>query len=105
MPSEKPSGIVSDILPGVLRGLGLEERMEAVKLRACWAEIVGEAVASRSRPQDLKDGTLLILVDNNVWMQEISFHRERIIARIKTRFPGLKIGGIRLMIERERSEG
>lgn len=104
-PSEKSTGIVGEILPGVLRGLGLEERVESVKLGSCWAEIVGETVASRSRPRDLRDGTLFVEAENNVWMQEISFHRDRIIARIRKRFPGLKVTGIRLVMERERSEG
>jgi predicted nucleic acid-binding Zn ribbon protein len=96
---------VGEILREALRGLGVEERVESAKLGSCWAEIVGETVASKSRPLDLRDGTLFVEAENNVWMQEISFHRERIIARIRKRFPGLMVTGIRLMMERERSEG
>lgn len=93
------------ILPKVFRAMGLESRMEAVRLQAEWVDIVGEAVAARCRPGEVREGTLFIMVENNVWMQEIRFHQNRIMRRIKERFPRLGVKGIRLFIERERSEG
>ncbi|MBU8922807.1 MAG: DUF721 domain-containing protein [Bacteroidales bacterium] len=95
----------SAILPKVFRAMGLESRIEAVRLRAEWVEVVGETVAARCRPGDVHEGTLFVMVENNVWMQEIRFHQDRIIRRIRERFPGLGVRGIRLFIERERNEG
>ncbi|MCK4538881.1 MAG: DUF721 domain-containing protein [Candidatus Krumholzibacteria bacterium] len=93
------------ILPEVFKAMGLESRMEAVRLRAEWVEVVGKVVASRCRPGDIREGTLFVMVENNVWMQEIRFHQDRILRRIRERFPGLGVKGIRLFIEREKSEG
>ena len=93
------------ILPKVFRAMGLEGKMEAVRLRAEWVEVVGKVVAARCRPGDIREGTLFIMVENNVWMQEIRFHQDRILRRIRKRFPGLRVKGIRLFIEREKSEG
>jgi predicted nucleic acid-binding Zn ribbon protein len=93
------------ILPKVFRAMGLESRMEAVRLGTEWVEVVGEAIAARCRPGDVREGTLFVMVENNVWMQELRFHQDRILRRIRKRFPGLGVKGIRLFIERERSEG
>ncbi len=79
--------------------------MEEVSLRSRWREVVGDAVAAQSRPLDIRGGLLFIAVGNNVWMQEMRFHRRRIMERIRDIFPGLKVEDIRLVIEREKSEG
>ncbi|HSG26841.1 MAG TPA: DUF721 domain-containing protein [Candidatus Krumholzibacterium sp.] len=103
-PEKKPER-TADILRRVLRNMGLEGRMDWARLRTEWADVVGETVASRCRPGEVRGGILFILVENNVWMQEIAFHRETIIRRIRDRFPGLGVREIRMLIERERSEG
>lgn len=103
-PEKKPER-TGDILQRVLRDLGLEDRIEEARLRDRWADVVGDAIASRCRPGRISDGILFIEVENNVWMQEMMFHRERLLRMIGERFPGLGIRGIRMSIERERSEG
>jgi predicted nucleic acid-binding Zn ribbon protein len=95
----KPLG---EILPGVLKNLGITERIEEESLFGSWREIVGDAVARRSAPRRINKGILIVGVENNAWMQEIRFHRKEILARIKERFPGVPIKGIRLELERER---
>lgn len=97
----KSPSSVGEILPGVLKGLGLEERLEEKRLRQEWAKIVGESVSQRCRPGAIRKGTLVVAVANNVWMQELQFHRKRIVAKIGEIFPGLQIKNIRLKLERE----
>lgn len=93
---------VGDLLPAVLKGLGLEGKLEERKLREQWTRIVGEAIGQRSRPTTVRGVTLIIEVENNVWMNEIQFHRGEIIRKIHEGFPMLKIEDIRLKLERER---
>jgi len=93
---------VGDLLPGVLKGLGLEGRLEEGRLREEWPRIVGEAIAERSRPRTVRGSTLVIGVVNNVWMNEIQFHRSEIVRKIRREFPSLEIEDIRLKLERER---
>ena len=102
--AEKPSLRVGDILPGVLSSIGMDEKMEEAKLLKEWPEIVGEAVARRSAPRCIIKGQLYIEVENSAWMQEIRFHQGKILERIKERFPGLKLKGIRLGLQRKRDE-
>lgn len=101
---EKPADSVGDILPGVFKRLGLEEKVEEGKLLGVWPEIVGETVSKRSRLRGITRGILVVQVENNVWMQEIRFHQTEILKKIKERFPKLTIKGIRLELERERGQ-
>ena len=93
---------VGDLLPRVLKGLGLEGKFEEGRLRAEWETVVGEAIADRSRPLRVRGKTLLVEVQNSTWMNEIQFHRNEIVRKVNKEFPKLKIDEIRLQLERER---
>lgn len=93
---------IGDLLPGVLKELGLEGKLDEGRLREEWPSIVGEAIAQRSRPLTIRRKTLFIEVENNVWMNEIQFHRNEIIRKVHKEFPALEIEDIRLKLERER---
>lgn len=93
---------VGDILPGVMKSLGLDAKLSEAKVVKEWSSIVGETVAARSRPTVVRKHILLVEVENNAWMQEIRFHQRRIIERMQELFPELEVEGLRLMLERER---
>jgi hypothetical protein len=93
---------VGEVLPGVMKSLGLDRKLRESEIAREWSSIVGEAVARRSRPGGLKGRTMLVLAENNAWMQEIRFHQGEILARVRERFPELGIEGMRILLERER---
>ena len=99
----KASTRVGEILPRVLELMGLEDKFEEARLLKGWAEVVGAAIAKKSRARSLRDGILYIEVENSVWMQELWFRQKQIIERIKKDFPNIDIRGIRLEIEREKT--
>ncbi len=105
MNGKKKETPIGDIIPDVLRRMGVKKRLSEGALVREWPEIVGEALARRSSVRDLRDGVLFIEAQNNVWMQEINFLQKRILAKIRDRYPDLDINGIRLFIDRERGEG
>jgi hypothetical protein len=49
---------------------------------AAWPEIVGPATAGHSRPAELTDGVLLVVVSAGAWGQQLAFLGERILAEI-----------------------
>ncbi len=102
MSEKKGPGRVGDIIPAVLRILGIEGRMDEGRLVKEWPLIVGDLLASKSSPLDIKSGTLTIEVRDNSWMQEIRFHQKRIIEKINDRYPDLGVIAIRLRMERVR---
>ncbi len=102
--SRGTSALVREILPEVFKSLGIEGRLEEGQLVREWPSIVGKGLAKRSSLRDVQNGILFVEAENNIWMQEIKFLQKRIIARIKSRFPGISITGIRLFIKREEGE-
>ncbi len=65
------------LLPGLvqesLAGLGLAERLREAEIWRIWPEVVGEALACRTRPLRIINGTLTVAVSSAPWMQEIRF--------------------------------
>ncbi len=102
MREKKGPGSIGDIIPAVLRILGLEGRMDEGRLVKDWSLIVGDLLALKSSPLEIRDGVLTIEVRDNSWMQEIRFHQKRIIEKINDRFPDLGVTAIRLRMERVR---
>jgi predicted nucleic acid-binding Zn ribbon protein len=102
MIEKKGPGSVGDIIPAVLRILGLEDRMDEGRLVKEWSLVVGDLLASKSSPLQIRAGVLTVEVRDNSWMQEIRFHQKRIIEKINDRFPGLGVTEIRLRMERVR---
>jgi predicted nucleic acid-binding Zn ribbon protein len=102
MSDKKGSGSVGEVIPAVLRFLGIAGRMDEGRLVRDWPLIVGDLLASRSSPLDLRKGILTVEVRDNSWMQEIRFHQNRIIEKINDRFPDLGVTGIRFRMERVR---
>ncbi len=101
---KRPARSVRDVLPGVLKSLGLDERMDEARLLKDWSGVVGEAIFRHSRPRKIRGGRLLVEVENNVWMQEIRFHQGEILEKIQKMFPRLGLKGIRFELERKRDD-
>lgn len=104
MARKKGLGIIGDIIPAVFRNLGIAGRLEEARLVEEWDRIVGDLLAERSNPVEVREGVLLIEVCDNAWMQELRFHQNRIIAKIHERFPKLGVTEIRLRMKRAGSE-
>jgi hypothetical protein len=47
-----------------------------------WRELVGERIAARTRPRGRKDGVLTVAVASASWLNELSFLRTDLVARI-----------------------
>ena len=93
---------VGEILPGVMKGLGLDARLREAELGTEWRRVVGDTLSARSRPLAIRNKALLVEVANGAWMQEIRYHQREILAKIHELFPELEIEGLRLMLEREK---
>lgn len=68
---------------GQLKGLGT--------LVSQWQSIVGVGFAGHSRPKDVKNSGLLVVVDSSPWLMKIKFEEKRIIRELKKRVPQLGI--------------
>jgi hypothetical protein len=55
-----PSRTLGDILPGVIKELGLNERMMMEEIQAAWRTVAGEVIAKGSCPDTIQRGVLYI---------------------------------------------
>ncbi len=69
------------------------------QLADCWKEVAGEKVASRTTVLGVHRGVLQVGVSSAAMMGELaSFHRLRLIDELQTRYPDLKLKGIKFRL-------
>jgi Dna[CI] antecedent, DciA len=83
-PSSKP---VSEVLPRVLDGLGLDRRRAEAEVARVWNNLIDPNITAHARPTGLRKGTLFVTVDSSVWLNEIVRYRRReILERLQHSF-------------------
>lgn len=78
------------ILDGVFKQLNrTPEQREQLRIWDIWQEVVGPQIADKTRPETLRNAVLVVSVSSSVWMQELSFMKQKILDRISQRLaPG-----------------
>lgn len=76
----------------------LAERLLARAIERDWPALVGPQVSQRSRPRDLRDRTLTVLVDNSPWLQEMTLREREILARVQARYGSDAIKALRFAL-------
>ena len=70
------------ILAGVAHRLGLESKLFEARLRRHWAEIVGEPIATHTRPDQIRFKKLHVYVHNSVWLQQLTFLKPVLLDKV-----------------------
>lgn len=86
---------VSEILPAILKKIGLARRLEEQEVLAIWREVVGDEIAARTEALRFARGVLHIHVTHGAWMQELHFMEREILRRFEEIIPGANIQKIR----------
>jgi predicted nucleic acid-binding Zn ribbon protein len=73
---------VGDSLDRVAASLGVPHASTLSGVFASWPEMVGEAVATHSRPLSLRDGTLVVAVDDPAWATQLRWLEADLVARL-----------------------
>ena len=77
------------ILGTMLRTMDSPPQREQFRVWDIWEEVVGPQIAGKTRPEALRNGVLVVSVTSSVWMQELSFMKQKILDRInQTLAPG-----------------
>lgn len=91
---------IGDVVPQVLKQLGLENRLWEQALENEWAQLVGPQVAAHARPGRLERKTLYIFVSHSTWLSELSrFSQPRILANLQKRFGADRIKALRFQLD------
>ncbi|MGH7420607.1 MAG: DUF721 domain-containing protein, partial [Candidatus Rokuibacteriota bacterium] len=75
----------------------LEERLLAERIRQDWRGVIGSELAHRTRPGELRAGTLTVMVDNSPWLQELSMRSAEVLNAVRARF-GPTVTALRLSL-------
>lgn len=62
--------------------LGVKQALRQHKLALIWPQLVGEAIASASRVSGVRGKTLWVEVQDPVWLQELHFLQDRVLANL-----------------------
>ena len=76
------------VLEQALARHGLAGRLEQYQFVRFWPEIVGPEGCKRCRPLMVKGATLFVEVRDAAWVQELSFHKQVLLSRIKQHYQG-----------------
>ncbi|THJ21183.1 MAG: DUF721 domain-containing protein [Nitrospira sp. CG24E] len=73
---------VSHVLEGLARRLGLETALLENRLRRDWVAVVGEPIASNTRPDQIRFKKLYLLVRNSVWLHQLTFLKPALLQKL-----------------------
>lgn len=66
--------------------IGLDAKMQELKILDVWSDCVGKTIAQYSTPVELRKNKLLVRVENAAWRFELSMKKEEIISRLNSNF-------------------
>lgn len=69
-------------LGGVVGRLGLSAKLVEQRLARDWPVIVGEHVAAHTRPDAIRFKKLSLIARNSIWVQQLSFLKGDLLAKI-----------------------
>ena len=76
---QKPASSVNQLVPLVMKQLGLEERLQQSQVFYLWPSIVGSDIARHAQPVSLRNGLLVVGCDHPMWLQEITRYSKPLI--------------------------
>jgi hypothetical protein len=93
------------ILGTMLRTMDSPPQREQFRVWDIWEEVVGPQIAGKTRPEALRNGVLVVSVTSSVWMQELSFMKQKILDRINQTLAPATIREIRFKLGDIRQAG
>jgi len=70
------------ILSSVAKQLGLETRLVELRIQQQWPALVGEPINSHTWPVQIRSHKLYLLVENSVWLQQLTFLKPALLAKL-----------------------
>jgi predicted nucleic acid-binding Zn ribbon protein len=80
--SPPPARPLEASLDQLTRALGIPNAAALETVFSRWTELVGPAVAAHARPASMRDGVLLVNVDEPAWGTELRYRAQELLTRI-----------------------
>jgi predicted nucleic acid-binding Zn ribbon protein len=89
----------ADVIPGLMKRLGLRERLHEVEVAEAWSQMVGEFIAAHSMPVALREGILYVRVLQPALHYDLEqISKIDILRKLKQRFGAKTIRDVRFRI-------
>lgn len=89
---------IADVLAQLITARGYGRIQATADFTAAWQAAAGEALAKYTRPGRLRRGVLEITVSNSTVVQELTFQKQRILAKLQAEHADARIRDIRFRI-------
>ncbi|MFZ4583820.1 MAG: DciA family protein [Acidimicrobiia bacterium] len=73
---------IQDSVRRVRNALRMEDPRRLLEVANAWSELVGPQLAEHTWPVAIKDGVLLVEVDDNAWMAPLRYLEDTISSRV-----------------------
>ncbi|MGC8744548.1 MAG: DUF721 domain-containing protein [Verrucomicrobiia bacterium] len=84
---EKTEKQVADVVKNVFEKIKFEERRSQAEVINVWKNALDPLIVAHTQPVALKNGVLIVYVDNSVWLNEInSFWKQDILLKLQSAF-------------------
>lgn len=98
-PETGQSTSLAEVIPSVVKELGLADEVLHRALLDEWTTLVGPQVAQHAHPGRLERRVLCIFVDSSAWLSELSrYGQKQLLANLQKRF-GDAIRSVRLQLD------
>jgi predicted nucleic acid-binding Zn ribbon protein len=89
---------ISEVLAQVVTVRGYARIQTAANFAAAWQSAVGPALAKYAQAGRLRRGVLEITVSNSMTIQELTFQKQTILAKLQTELPDARIRDLRFRV-------
>ncbi|MGH7230214.1 MAG: DciA family protein [Nitrospiraceae bacterium] len=73
---------LASTLSAIARQYGLNAKLLEHRLQRRWSDIVGEQIATHTRPDTIRFRKLYLITENSVWLQQLMFLKPSLLEKI-----------------------
>ena len=84
---------------------GYDREQSTAALESAWREAVPEAIRAGSRPGQVRRGVLDVFVSHSAHVQELGFHKQAIVTRLRDLVPDAGVSDIRCRLRPDAGSG
>lgn len=76
--------LIRSVLESTLKGLEIDLPLRAYSIWGAWAELVGNPIASQTKPRVIRNRILFLDVSHPTWVQQLQFLKPTLLRKINT---------------------
>lgn len=96
---------IGRVMARLMSRTGYDRERSTAALESAWSTAVPDAIRSGSRPGLVRRGVLEVFVSHSTHVQELGFHKQAIVSRLRELVPDAGVSDIRCRIRPDAGPG